>query len=149
MSSRKRLTWRTLRDASERPFLWASSSSSTTIGRYTSCSSKRKIAVGSCMSTFVSITKRRRWVAGRATARSSPAEVPTALPESERLRRFKYFLRVTVHFHFPPLAPQHSAAVDEKRAAHDAEHFATIHVLFVYDVEQPAQILFLIGQELE
>ena len=32
-SSRKRLTWRTLREASDRPFLLASSSSSTTMGR--------------------------------------------------------------------------------------------------------------------
>ncbi len=63
-SSRKRLTWRTLRAASDRPFLPASSSSSTVIGMKMSCSSNRKIAVGSCISTLVSRTNMRRWAVG-------------------------------------------------------------------------------------
>ena len=50
----KRLTWRALRAVSDVPFFAASSSSSTVIGRNTSCSSKRNSAVGSCISTFVS-----------------------------------------------------------------------------------------------
>ena len=61
-SSRNRLTWRTLRAGSDRPFLPASSSSSTVIGMKMSCSAKRKIAVGSCIKTFVSRTKILRWV---------------------------------------------------------------------------------------
>src|SRR5260221_652401 len=57
ISSRKRLACRALRATSLMPFLWSSSSSSVTIGRNTSCSSKRKRLVGSCISTFVSSTK--------------------------------------------------------------------------------------------
>src|SRR4051812_47613203 len=57
ISSRKRLAWRALRETSLMPFLWSSSSSRTTIGRNTSCSSKRKRLVGAGMSTVVSSTK--------------------------------------------------------------------------------------------
>ena len=57
ISSRKRLAWRALRATSLMPFLWSSSSSSVTMGRKTSCSSKRKRLVGSCMRTLVSSTK--------------------------------------------------------------------------------------------
>src|ERR1700756_3152459 len=91
MSSRKRLTWRTLREASESPFLCASSSSSTTIGRYTSCSSKRKIAVGSCINTLVSSTNNRRPERERGfTSRDSPEAAVG--PGSETPRCFKCFL---------------------------------------------------------
>ncbi len=51
-----RLTWRPLRATSVMPFLWPSSSSSTTMGRKMSCSSKRNRLVGSCSSTLVSST---------------------------------------------------------------------------------------------
>src|SRR5258706_6120858 len=57
ISSRKRLACRALRATSLMPFLLSSSSSSVTIGRNTSCSSKRKRLVGSCISTLVSSTK--------------------------------------------------------------------------------------------
>ena len=55
-ASSERLTCRAFRATSDMPFLWSSSSSSVIIGRYTSCSSKRKSAVGSCMRTLVSST---------------------------------------------------------------------------------------------
>src|SRR5690349_13081996 len=71
ISSRKRLAWRALRETSLMPFLWSSSSSSTTIGRNTSCSSKRKRLVGSCISTFVSSTK--SLVAAARAARTGPS----------------------------------------------------------------------------
>ncbi|MPN03498.1 hypothetical protein SDC9_150728 [bioreactor metagenome] len=51
-----RLTWRPLRATSVMPFLWLSSSSSTTMGRKMSCSSKRNRLLGSCSSTLVSRT---------------------------------------------------------------------------------------------
>ncbi len=54
-----RLTCRALRAMSLTPVLWLSSSSSVVIGRNTSCSSNRKIDIGSCKRTFVSSTKTR------------------------------------------------------------------------------------------
>ena len=97
-SSRKRLTWRTLRADSDRPFLPASSSSSTPIGRKMSCSSKRNMAAGSCISTFVSSTNARRAPFGgpvlqhrrqssRAAARTSAAwPLTRTLRHSRRIR---------------------------------------------------------------
>ena len=55
-ASSVRLVWRPLRATSVMPFLWPSSSSSTIIGRNTSCSSKRNRHIGSCSSTLVSST---------------------------------------------------------------------------------------------
>src|SRR5215471_10375007 len=146
-SSRNRLTWRTLRDCSERPFLWASSSSSTTIGRNTSCSSKRNIAVGSCMSTFVSSTKSRRCAWLFAGSRS-----PLAAPEgegSERLRRFKNFLHVAGHSHAAPFALQYALSIDQKCAAIDTHVLAPVEGLFPDDVEQPAHFLVFVRQQVE
>src|SRR5258705_11919132 len=57
ISSRKRLAWRAFLATSLMPFLWSSSSSSVTIGRNTSCSSKRNRLVGACLRTLVSSTK--------------------------------------------------------------------------------------------
>src|SRR5579863_1870638 len=113
MSSRKRLTWRTLRAASDRPFLWASSSSSTTIGRNTSCSSKRKIAVGSCISTLVSSTNNRRPVRDRSLACRDSPEAAIG-PGSATPRCFKDFLHVTGHLHVAPLALQASGAIQQE-----------------------------------
>ena len=95
-----RLTSRTLRAISETPFLAASISSSTAIGRYTSCAPNRNRAVGSCMSTLVSSTNRRASPArplrpGRARRAPTPGaealssvvgSVPT-LSAPPRLRR--------------------------------------------------------------
>src|SRR5215831_9986473 len=135
MSSRKRLTWRTVREASDSPFLCASSSSSTTIGRYTSCSSKRKIAVGSCISTLVSSTNSRRPSRGRVHSRGSVV-VPVEGPESERLRRFKNFLRVAGHLHLAPLTPQHACGVDQKCTALDSQILPAIKTLLLDDIER-------------
>src|SRR5262249_12558706 len=116
MSSRKRLTWRTLREASDSPFLCASSSSSTTIGRYTSCSSKRKIDVGSCISTLVSSTNSRRPLRDRPfTSRDSPEAAVG--PGSLTLRCFKDCLRMTWDLHIAPLLLQTAGAVQQERTA--------------------------------
>jgi len=58
MSSRKRLTWRTLREAPT-GLLVRIELLEHHHRTYTSCSSKRKIAVGSCISTLVSSTNSR------------------------------------------------------------------------------------------
>src|SRR4029077_1863698 len=148
MSSRKRLTWRTLREASDRPFLCASSSSSTTIGRYTSCSSKRKIAVGSWISTFVSSTTSRRPARGRLfSARASPEAAVG--PGSDTPRCFKHCLRVTGNLYLAPLLPQPPAAVEQEGAALDAEILSAVQAFRFYDVEQPADALIGIGEERE
>ena len=55
-ASSERLAWRALRATSVMPFLWPSSSSSTIMGKNTSCSSNRNRLMGSCMSTLVSST---------------------------------------------------------------------------------------------
>ena len=65
-ASSRRLVWRPLRATSVMPFLWASNSSSTTMGRKMSCSSKRNRALGSCNSTLVSSTNRRDAPVARA-----------------------------------------------------------------------------------
>src|SRR5687767_9653976 len=113
-----------------------------------SCSSKRKIAVGSCISTFVSSTKRRRWMAGRVAGFCATA-VPVAAPDSERLRRFKDFLRVTVHLHLAPLLAQDAFGIEQERAALDAHEFPTIHAFFADHVEQPAQLAIDVRHQLE
>src|SRR6266702_5296812 len=95
--------------------------------------------VGSCISTFVSSTNNRR--PSRALvfrSRASPAaDVVRAFagPGSERLRCFKNFLRVARYFHLAPLAPQDASAIQQKRAALDAEVFPAVETLLVDDVE--------------
>src|SRR5580658_4999552 len=148
MSSRKRLTWRTLREASDRPFLCASSSSSTTIGRYTSCSSKRKMAVGSCISTLVSSTNRRRPVRERLLT-SRDAARPAVGPGSETLRCFKYRLRVTWNLHLAPLLSQAATAVQQEGAALDPEELSAVKAFRFYDIEQPAHRFLGIGEQRE
>src|SRR5580658_898917 len=148
MSSRKRLTWRTLRAASDSPFLWASSSSSTTIGRYTSCSSKRKIAVGSCISTLVSSTNRRRPARDLPfTSRASPEAAVG--PGSETLRCFKYCLRVTGYLHLAPLLLQATAAVQQEGAALDSQILSAVQAFLFDDIEQFADLLLRVGQQRE
>src|SRR6185503_17379923 len=141
-SSRKRLTWRTLRAASDKPFLPASSSSSTIIGMKMSCSSKRKIAVGSCINTLVSSTKIRRWCRSREVVRPRLVSGSSPLGMTlERLRCFEHCVRVAGDFHLAPLLPQHAAAVDQERAALDSHVLATVHALLLPDVEQLAHLL--------
>src|ERR1700744_5134914 len=112
-----------------------------------SCSSKRNIEVGSCISTLVSRTNRRRM------ARPAPAVPVTEAPGasggccSERLRRFKYFLHVSVYLHLAPFAPQYTRRVDEERAALDSHVLAPVHGLFLDHIKQPADLLVGIGQQ--
>src|SRR5690348_7953597 len=147
MSSRNRLTWRTLRLASDKPFLWASSSSRTVIGRYTSCSSNRKIEVGSCMSTFVSSTKSLRPSRGLVFMSRGWLAAAEFGPGSERLRRFKYFLRVTGDLHLAPLVPQHAFAIQQERAALDTKVLFTVKALLFDDIEELAKLLVWIAQQ--
>src|ERR1700722_17108267 len=65
-----------------------------------SCSSKRKIAVGSCMSTLVSSTYSRR-------------VAMLAAFTSQRLRRFEHFQCVTLDLDAAPLPAQHALGVDQ------------------------------------
>src|ERR1700733_3407788 len=112
-----------------------------------SCSSKRNIEVGSCISTLVSRTKRRR------VARPAPAVPVMDVPEasggccSERLRRFKYFLHVSVHFHLAPFAPQDARGIDQERAAFDAHVLAPVQGLFLDHAKQPTSLLVGVGQQ--
>src|SRR5215469_4015154 len=148
MSSRKRLTWRTLREASDRPFLCASSSSSTTIGRYTSCSSKRKIAVGSCINTLVSSTNRRRPPRGRPFAARASPEAAVG-PGSEIPRCFKHCLRVTWDLYLAPLLPERTRGIQQEGAAFHPEVLSAVHAFRFYDVEQPADALIGVGEQRE
>src|SRR5690606_2666949 len=164
-SSRKRLTCRTLRAASDKPFLPASSSSSTTIGMYTSCSSKRKIAVGSCISTFVSSTKMRRCVRSReARARLGSGALPLGISvaadgeskeseESFTCLQFghcgEHFVGVPGYLYLAPFAPQDAPLVDEERAAFDAHVLAPVHALFLVHVDQLADAEILVREQVE
>src|SRR5688572_15115235 len=115
-----------------------------------SCSSKRKIAVGSCINTLVSSTKMRRCLRSRDVVR--PRRVSGSSPlgmTSERLRGCEYFVRVARHFHLAPLLPQHSAAVDQERAALDTHVLAAVHALLLPDSEQLAHFLVLVGEQVE
>src|SRR5580658_9947565 len=101
-----------------------------------SCSSKRNIEVGSCISTLVSSTKRRR------AALSAPAGC-----RSERLRRFKYFLHVSVDLHLAPFAAQDACGVEQEGAAFDTHVFASIQGFFLDHIKLPADLLSGIGQQ--
>src|SRR6516165_628917 len=146
MSSRKRLTWRTLREASDSPFLCASSSSSTTIGKYTSCSSKRKIAVGSCISTLVSSTNRRRPVRDLLFISRASPEAAVG-PPSYTLRCFKHFLRVTGNLHLAPLLRQPAGAVQQKSAALHPQILSAVEAFLFYDIEQLAHLFVRVRQQ--
>src|SRR6516164_861087 len=146
MSSRKRLTCRTLREASDSPFLCASSSSSTTIGRYTSCSSKRKIDVGSCISTLVSSTNSRRPARDRTfNSRDSPE--PAVGPGSLTLRCFKDFLRVTRNLYLAPLPLQAPRAIQQESAALYPQVFSAVKAFLPDDIEQLADLLIGVGEQ--
>src|SRR5690606_24598906 len=112
-SSRKRLTWRTLRAVSDMPFLAVSSSSSTAAGSTTSCSSKRNSAVGSCISTLVSSKYRRL-----------PGRGYLAMPALLTPNRGEHFSRMVGDLDPAPFAAQHAVAVDQEGTALDTEHFA-------------------------
>src|SRR4051812_48148165 len=103
------------------------------------------------MSTFVSSTNNRRPSRGLAfTSRESPDAVfvrALAGPGSERLRCFKYFLRVARNFHLAPLAPQDAGGIQQKRAALDAQVLLTVETLLLDDIEELAGFFFRIRKE--
>src|SRR5580658_1700911 len=146
MSSRKRLTWRTLREASDRPFLCASSSSSTTIGRYTSCSSKRKMAVGSCMSTLVSSMNRRLPVRDRPFISRDSPEAAVG-PGSETLRCFKHFLRVTGDLHLAPFLPHPSGAIQQEGATFHPQVLSAVQAFLFDDIKEFADFFVRVGEQ--
>src|SRR5581483_7459298 len=157
-SSRKRLTWRALRETSLVPFLAASSSSSTTIGMNRSCSSKRNRALGSCISTLVSRTKIFFFIESGSGERrqSRPAGgEPAGLREqreervqrSEGLHRFQHGGRVALGRNLAPFLPQHALGVEQEGAAVDAHVLAAVHALFDPGAEGLAQLAVLVGQQ--
>src|SRR5579863_7707067 len=117
------------------------------MGMYTSCSSNRKIDVGSCISTFVSSTNNLRPSRGLVFMSRGSLDVAALGPGSERLRRFKYFLRVTGDLHLAPLLAQHTLAVQQKGAALDTQILLTVQTLLFDDVEQLAQRFVRIAQQ--
>src|SRR5579872_2219063 len=96
------------------------------------------------MSTLVSSTNRRR--SPRAFAFSSPAAAEAG-PGSERLRRFKHFLRVAGDLHLAPFVPQNTGAVQQESAALDPEVLPAVQTLFVDDIECLAELFVLIGEQ--
>src|SRR5688572_4985213 len=151
MSSRKRLTWRALRDTSDVPFLAASSSSSTTIGMNKSCSSKRNRLVGSCISTFVSRTKIFFFMRAGTRTGASPALLGggKAGRGSEGFRRLEDFLGVALDLHRAPFARELAGGVEQERAAVHAHVFLAVHALFADHVERLAGGAFGVGKERE
>src|SRR4051812_26835217 len=172
-SSRKRLVWRALRAASDMPVLCASSSSSVTIGRNRSCSSKRNRLVGSCMRTLVSTTKSFvvevfraggaergdfRAIAVESVAESVGGESVSGVSEervesndgpSGFFNKIQYLLRVTGYFHTAPLPADGAVTVQHEGAALDAAHLPAVHVLHLDDAEKAAGLLFLVREEFE
>src|SRR5581483_9845723 len=105
------------------------------------------------MRTLVSSTNSRCPFRARALwSRGSLAvtvDDPAEGPASERLRRFKYFLRVTGDFHLAPFLAQHTGAIDQERAPFDAQVLPAIQTLLFDDIEESAQLLVLIREEIE
>src|SRR5882672_9342786 len=153
MSSRKRLAWRALRAISEMPLLWLSSSSSVMIGRNTSCSPNRNRLVGSCIRTLVSRTNSlvrdcggfaRRELAGFRAAACSESSC-----RSVGFNKGEHLLGVTRNLDPAPFAPDHAISVEDEGAALDAAHLPAVHVLHLHDAELSADLLALVGQEVE
>src|SRR5882757_2368625 len=105
------------------------------------------------MSTFVSSTNNRCPSRDLVLiSRVSPGAVVVwalAGPGSERLRCFKNFLRVARNFHLAPLAPQDAGAIQQKRAALDAEILSTVQTLLLDDIEQLAGLLVAVREQRE
>src|SRR5688572_12560092 len=74
---------------------------------------------------------------------------PLASVHLQLARRFEYFLCVPEHFHLAPLSAQHAVGIDEESAAFDTQIFSAVKALFPDDIEELAELLLLIGQQLE
>src|SRR6185369_4840347 len=150
-SSSMRDVWRALRAISDMPFLWLSSSSRVMMGRKTSCSSKRKRQLGSCISTLVSRTK-ILVTAGFLVAAGLRGMEWAFGWGGGRLKGFdeiEHFLGVAGDLHPAPFAAQYAAAVDDEGAAFDAAHLLAVHVLHFHDAEQRAHRLVAVRTEFE
>src|SRR3972149_3332285 len=105
-----------------------------------SCSSKRKIAAGSCISTLGSSTNARRApFAGRLFM----------IPGSQRACCRQDLPGVARYPDLAPFALQNSVGVDQEGAALDAHRLAAIHVLLFPDAEQAGDRMPLVGAQLE
>src|SRR6188768_2526066 len=98
-----------------------------------SCSSKRKMAAGSCISTFVSSTYRRR----------------CASPAGSVAEGFEDFLGMACNLHLAPFVAQNTGTVDQERAAFDTHVLAAVQAFLADDVEEPAELLLHITQQME
>src|SRR6185437_13851447 len=103
--------------------------------------------VGSCMSTFVSSTKSRRPSRGRVFMSRGSLDAAEFGPVSERLRRFKDFLRVTRDFHLAPLVSQYAFAVQQERTALDTHILSAIQTLLLDDIEELAELFIRVAQQ--
>src|ERR1700729_1709004 len=106
-----------------------------------SCSSKRNIEVGSCISTLVSRTNRRRMTRSALAAPVTVVPGATGGCCSERLRRFKYFLHVSVYLYLAPFTPQDTRRIDQEGAAFDSHVLAPVQGLLLDHIKQPAHLL--------
>src|SRR5665213_3251986 len=112
-----------------------------------SCSSKRNIEVGSCISTLVSRTKRRRVTRSVGVVPVTAVPDPSGDCSSQGLRRFKYFLHVTLHLHLAPFAPQVALRIKQEGAALDSQVLASVKGFFLDHSEQLAHLLSGVGQQ--
>src|SRR5512134_2527724 len=105
-----------------------------------SCSSKRNIAAGSCISTLVSRTNARR---------ASFAGRLFSMRWSEPAGRGQDLFRVARHADLAPFLAQHALGVDQEGAVLDAHHLVPVHVLLLPYAEQPGDRAVLVGAEFE
>src|ERR1700733_14458698 len=103
--------------------------------------------VGSCMSTFVSSTNSRWPSRGLVFMSRGSLDAAAPGPGSERLRRFKYFLRVTRDFHLAPLLSKHTLAVQKEGAALNTKIFLAVEALLFDDVEELTELLVRVAQQ--
>src|SRR5437879_7791210 len=139
------------------PLLWLSSSSSVMIGRKTSCSSNRNRLVGSCIRTLVSRTNsfvrdccgfaRRADTGFDADARAAAGSDSSR--DSVGFNKIEHLLSVARNLDAAPLAPDHAIAVEDEGAALDAAHLLAVHVFHLHDAELVANLLALVGEQLE
>src|SRR5690606_12187698 len=98
-----------------------------------SCSSKRKMAAGSCINAFVSSTYTR--LSGACSV-----EVEEGVED---------FLGMACNLHLAPFAAQYTITIDQERAAVDAHVLAAVQALLADHVELPAQLLFRIAEQVK
>src|SRR5688572_30093375 len=132
------------------PRLPASSSSRTIIGMKMSCSSKRKIDDGSCMSTLVSRTKMRCcadgfFFGGNVGLRSTA----TAARWSEFAGGVEDGRGVSRDLYLAPFTAQDAILVEQKCAALHTHEFPAVHALLTDHVEEPADLAIDIREQLE